>query len=83
MTIPAIPCNIERNSHVIQGCNSHTINIQTSPDGSVIFTPTASTRRACQRDFDREYLKAYSLGRYLENSGNSYRILDQNRRSLL
>lgn len=59
----------------MRGCNSHLFQAQLFGD-KIKFSQPSSTKKACNIDFDRFYLQAFSLGTTLLKISTGYRLLD-------
>lgn len=83
LTPLGLSLTISQNLYSLKGCNTHSFTFTTSTGNQVSFGSFASTSNSCDIDFDRYYLQAFELGRYLTTVGSGFRVLDENSKILL
>jgi len=83
LTPIGLSLTISQNLYSLKGCNTHSFPFTLSSGNRVSFGSSSSTEKFCAVDFDRYYLQAFELGRFLISVGSGYRVLDENSRILL
>lgn len=78
LVIKGLDLIVSGGKYVLSGCNTHTFTYALKTNGEVLYGKPASTRKACDIDFDKYYLDAFMKIKTILIFDRGFNCVDEN-----